>query len=100
MEETQEFGRIQNVESVRRSLDLAGILSQTAQSKAGDQPGSFCGQVHSYHLRSSKPYIHKQAFELKWWCTTDMVRITVPVACEYGLPLEGARPLVPLNASA
>ena len=75
MEETQEFGRIQNVESVRRSLDLAGILSQTAQSKAGDQPGSFCGQVRSDYLCLSKPYIRKQAFRMKWRCTTDVMRI-------------------------
>ena len=100
MGETQEFGRIQNVESVRRSLDLAGILSQTARSKAGDQPGSFCGQVRSHHLCSSKPYIHKQAFRIKWWCTTDVIRITALVTCEHALPLEGARPLVPLSVSA
>lgn len=44
MEETQEFGRIQNGE-VRLAIIGSGILSQTAQSKAGDQPGSFCGQM-------------------------------------------------------
>ena len=71
MEETQEFGRIQNVESVKRSLDLARILSQTAQSKAGDHPGSFCAQVRSHRLCSFKSYIHKQAFRIKW-CALQM----------------------------